>query len=114
MRKNPRKPEEEFEVGQIVSPKDVPNWSRRQKKWQDLVDQILALEPRKVLTIHFQTMAVADRARNHVRDEINRMAGAAVLKTHAVPDDVENEEGPTTVYFEKRSVEEAKANQRDT
>ncbi len=114
-KKNPRKPEEEYEVTGVVTPKDVPNWSRRERKWQDLVDRILALEPRKVLTIHFQSMKVADTARNHVRDEVNRAAGAAVLRTHVVPDNADDEAaGGATVYFEKRSIEDAKAHQRDT
>ncbi len=117
-KKNPRKPEEEYEVTGIVEPKDIPTWARRERKWQDLLDTVMQLEPGKVLQIRFKSEKAADTARNQVRDEINRLAGAAVLATHMVPDESEEGQDPATVgatvYFEKRSVAEAKAKQRDT
>jgi hypothetical protein len=74
----------DFEVRGFVSPQDVPSWTRRPPKWQELMDLINKLEPGQTIVIEFPSVGVANRARNVVRDELNSKIGRAAIRTRLV------------------------------
>ena len=60
-----------YDIQGIVSADDVPNWSRREPKWDELVQAVMQLEPGKSLVVAFPNTRTAERARNAIRDNVN-------------------------------------------
>ena len=87
--------QDEFEIGEVVDASEVPNWARREPKWQKLIDRIAALKPGKSLTVNFKDVNTARRARNTVRDTINLHKELAVIRTRVVQKKGES----AVVYF---------------
>lgn len=73
-----------YEIEDVVDESDVPGWERREPKWNELVETVLQLEPGRTLKISFDDPAVAERARNAVRDTANLRAGGVVVRTRLV------------------------------
>ena len=87
--------DDEFEIGEIISADEVPNWARRTPKWQRLIDRIAELTPGQSLTVTFKDEKTANRARNTVRDTLNLRSNLASIRTRLVRED----DGRPTVFF---------------
>ena len=89
-----------FSVKGYVNPSDVPSWTRRPPKWQELIDLVNQLEPGQTIVIEFPNKGVANRARNVVRDELNSKIGQAAFRTRLVDRKTTAEnESKAEVYF---------------
>ena len=97
-----------FEYGKIVESNEVPNWARRQPKWQDLIEEIMKLKPGQSLPVTFKSLSAANRARNTVRDSVNLKVGKAVLRTRLI----KNYE-KTVVYFTRLYDDEVVEEKRE-
>jgi len=86
---------EEYTIGGIVDPSEVPNWARREPKWGKLIEAIEQLTPGQTLTVIFPDQGSANRARNTVRDTLNLRIGRAVIRTRVVVGD----DKQVTTYF---------------
>ncbi len=103
------KPEEvDIEIGEAIDSNQVPNWARREPKWKNLIDRILALPPRKALPVRFPDKKSALTVRNTIRDTVNLRLGVAAIRTRTVG----NEDGSATVYFTRLSPEEVVEEER--
>lgn len=88
-----------FSVKGFVKPTDVPSWTRRPPKWQELMDLIASLEPGQTIVIEFPSKDAANRARNVVRDELNARLGQAAIRTRLVKRQAEDAQQQAEVYF---------------
>jgi hypothetical protein len=75
-----------YRLGGVIDATQVPGWSRRSPKWKKLINDILALEPRKSLIVIFDNKKSAISARNTIRDAINLRMGVAAIRTRVVQD----------------------------
>jgi hypothetical protein len=100
---------ESYDVIGVTTPDTVPNWARQPKKWEKIVEQVMALAPNTTLTLHFKDAAAAERARATVREAINSARGIAVLRTRKVAD---KDGTGATLYFTRLSDEQAKREQK--
>lgn len=71
----------------IISATDITDWQRREPKWEELVQDVLNLEPGEALPVVFENRKEANRARNAVRDRANRILNEPVIRTRLVPQD---------------------------
>ncbi len=88
-----------FSVKGYVNPQDVPSWTRRPPKWQELMDLVNQLEPGQTIVIEFPSLEVANRARNVVRDELNTKIGRAAIRTRLVKKKKAENGNQAEVYF---------------
>lgn len=86
-----------YKVLPKVDMDDVPDWDRRERKWEDIVNMALNLEPGKTIPLLFDTHREAKRARNAVRDAVNLRVGKVVLRTRIVL----NDDGTAILYMSK-------------
>lgn len=70
-----------YKILKVIDANEVPDWERRPAKWQDLVDKVFELEPGQTLTVLFDDVKTATRARNAVRDTANLKARAIIVRT---------------------------------
>jgi hypothetical protein len=83
---------------------EVPDWKRREPKWSELVDAVLALTPGKTLPVLFDDIKVAKMARNAVRDMANMRAKRIVVRTR-----LEKQDNGTAKLFLTRLHEDGLA-----
>jgi hypothetical protein len=57
----------------VVDIDKIPGWVRRPHRWDDLVEDVLNLEPGHAVIYSFSSVNEARRASNSVRDRANRM-----------------------------------------
>jgi gamma-glutamylcysteine synthetase len=78
--------EKPYKIEGVVPADEVPDWTRRESKWDEIVEKVLDLEPGKSLKVVFPDKKTADRARNAVRDAANlRLVGKEkILRTRMV------------------------------
>jgi PDZ domain-containing secreted protein len=93
-----------FKIGKVIPNEEVPNWTRRAPKWEDIIDAISRLKPGQTITVEFDDRTDAIRARNTVRDRINAQEGHAVLGTRVT---TSPDKSTTKVFFSRYTVEEA-------
>lgn len=79
-----------YKIRKVVSAEDVPNWERRPPKWDELVEEVLSLEPGQSLEVEFDDYATADRARNAVRDTANLRAQTVIVTTRVIKQEDES------------------------
>ncbi len=101
-RKLVRPEDVEIEIEEPIDSNQVPNWARREPKWKNLIDRILALPPRQSLPVRFPDKKLALTVRNTIRDTVNLRLGVAAIRTRTVA----NQDGSATVYFTKLAPEE--------
>lgn len=70
-----------YRIVDVVDETEIPDWERRPPKWHELVDAVMALQPGQALTVQFDDAAVAERARNAVRDTANLKAKTVIVRT---------------------------------
>jgi hypothetical protein len=80
--------EKVYNIEGIVSADDVPNWARREPKWDELVNEVMKLEAGKSLRVAFPNVKTANRARNAIRDNVNLRMAEAAAKGKIKPGDV--------------------------
>ena len=68
----------------IIDASDVPEWQRREPKWDELVQDVLSLEPGQSLPVLFDSNKAAQRARNAVRDRANAILRKPVIRTRLI------------------------------
>jgi hypothetical protein len=79
----------------IVSSSQVPDWERKPPKWTDLAEQATQLVPGQALRVAFEDHAVAERARNAIRDHVNLTAKQILVRTRLIKEP----DGTTTLYI---------------
>lgn len=80
----------------VIQAGQVPDWDRRPPKYSDIVKVVQALAPGQAKPYVFPDVAAAERARNAVRDMVNRQAKKAIVRTRL---EEQPEEGQVIVYF---------------
>jgi hypothetical protein len=88
----------EYEIKRKITASDVPSWVRRESKWDDLIQEIELLAPGEALEVAFDTTAVANRARNAVRDLMNARLELAEIRTRLIPAE-KSEDKKSHVFF---------------
>lgn len=73
-----------FKVLPNIDIDQVPDWDRRERKWEDLIKLIEEIPPGKTRPFEFDNHQEAKRARNAVRDTVNLRAGAVVIRTRVI------------------------------
>jgi hypothetical protein len=76
-----------FKIKGVVDAETVPSWTRRESKWEDLVEAVLNLAPGKSLEVEFPDKRTAERARNAVRDTANLRLGKPLVRTRIVEEE---------------------------
>jgi hypothetical protein len=79
----------------VVDADEVPDWQRREPKWDELTRDVLNLEPGKSLPVLFDTFQEAKRASNAVRENVNLIAKAVIVRTRLVRKD----DGGAELFF---------------
>lgn len=62
----------EYKRKGIINIDEIPGWVRRPHRWDDLVEDVLSLEPGQAVVYNFPSVQEARRASNSVRDRANR------------------------------------------
>lgn len=91
-------PQAEYKIKRKVQASNVPNWVRRESKWDDLIQEISLLEPGEALEVSFESTTVANRARNAIRDIMNARLELAEIRTRLIAAE-KSEDKEARVFF---------------
>jgi hypothetical protein len=90
-------------IGTVMPKRDVPNWTRNKKKWENESAAVIALEIGQALPIEFDSEEEALAARNTIRDELNKAFREALENGEPLPMPgmltTRAPKGSTTAYF---------------
>jgi hypothetical protein len=73
-----------YVIEEVTTIDQVPDWQRREPKWDDLKKVVRNLKPGQSLPVRFPTVQEAKNARNAVRDGVNDDIGAALIGTRLI------------------------------
>jgi hypothetical protein len=96
-------------IGQVTEAKNVPNWTRNKKLYQQESEAIMALKVGQALPIDFDTEEQALAARNTIREALNKEMRRAMMEGDPLPMagmvTTRVESGTTRAWFTMQTVE---------